>query len=278
MTTSTSNTEPSRLSKSKTDQPAKVKRTLLQKMAIRSFFAVCMAVGLATVYYCGHKYLCGFVVAVQVGAYYELTKVQHNFNQEENEKGGPKLFRSMRFAWLALALYHAYGMSWLLAPFETGTTLLDTVSRWVSHFVKALVQFFPSLPDFSSTYTDEFYLLFALYYCTYRSAMLLSLPGNPEHYHDLVSLGLFAIVFMLTVFSFEKGRYREQLLNISWTLSSLLIVVFQMKSAIKNLHNGVFWFVVAKLICVKRVFDITTVSNVSDLPNQFFASIFSCIC
>lgn len=69
------------------------------------------------------------------------------------------------------------------------------------------------------------------------------LPAEPTHYHDLVALALFALVFMITVLSFEKGRYREQLLNISWTITSLLIVVFQMKSAIKNIHQGVFWYV-----------------------------------
>jgi hypothetical protein len=107
------------------------KRSTMEKMFVRSFFAVLMMAGLAAVYWLGHKWLCGFVVAVQVGAYYELTKVQHAFNKERNDKGGLRLFRTMRFAWLALALYYSYGMSWLIAPFDTGDVLLGALTRWV---------------------------------------------------------------------------------------------------------------------------------------------------
>ena len=100
-------------------------------MAVRSFFAVLMGCGLALVYRMGHSWLSVFVVAVQVGAFVELTKVQHDYHTTENSKGGLRLFRSLRFVWLAVALYCAYGMSWMFAPFQTGTSILGLVGRCV---------------------------------------------------------------------------------------------------------------------------------------------------
>eukprot|EP00750_Incisomonas_marina_P018325 INCI2829.2.p1 GENE.INCI2829.2~~INCI2829.2.p1 ORF type:complete len:402 (+),score=56.83 INCI2829.2:183-1388(+) len=183
----------------------KKKRGVFQKMAVRSFFAILMVAGMVAVYYLGHSWLCAFVVAVQVGAFVELTRVQHNYQENETEKGGLRLFRSLKFAWLAVALYTAYGMSWMIAPFDAGEAFFNSMRTHITE--------------------------------------PLGLPSTPSHYHDLVSLGLFAAVFMVTVLSFQRGRYREQLLNISWTLTSLLVVVFQMKSAIKNIYHGVFWLV-----------------------------------
>ena len=107
------------------------KRGLFTKMAIRSFFAVLMVLGLVILYHQGHSSLSVFVVAVQVGAFVELTRVQHNYYQNENEKGGLKLFRSLKFAWLLLALYYAYGVSWMFAPFNAGQQVFDAVAEYV---------------------------------------------------------------------------------------------------------------------------------------------------
>lgn len=112
-----------------TQKHEKKKRSLFQKMAVRSFFAVIMFVGVVLVYMQGHSWLCGFVVAIQIAAFAELTTVQYDYYKNENEKGGLPLFRSLKFAWLLLALYYAYGMSWMAAPFESGKRVLGTISR-----------------------------------------------------------------------------------------------------------------------------------------------------
>ena len=122
--------------------PAKKKRSLYEKMAVRSFFAVVMAIGLVAVYNFGHAWLCAFVVAVQVGAFVELTHVQHDYYENEHEKGGLKLFRSLRFAWLAVALYVSYGMSWMAAPFEAGQAVFGTLAKYVRDCLVLCVRYF----------------------------------------------------------------------------------------------------------------------------------------
>jgi hypothetical protein len=57
---------------------------------------------------------CGMLVAScnKVGAFVELTRLQHR-EQQAQHPGGLRLFRSLKFAWLAVALYVAYAFRFL---------------------------------------------------------------------------------------------------------------------------------------------------------------------
>ena len=56
------------------------------------------------------------------------------------------------------------------------------------------------------------------------------------------SFALYSLVFTVTVLSFRKGLYRIQLIQLTWTLMTLAVVVAQLKFAVYMVHEGLFWF------------------------------------
>ena len=56
------------------------------------------------------------------------------------------------------------------------------------------------------------------------------------------SFALYSLVFTVTVLSFRKGLYRVQLIQLTWTLMTLGVVVAQLKFAVYMVHEGLFWF------------------------------------
>jgi len=56
------------------------------------------------------------------------------------------------------------------------------------------------------------------------------------------SFALYSLVFTVTVLSFRKGLYRVQLIQLTWTLMTLAVVVAQLKFAVYMVHEGLFWF------------------------------------
>merc|ERR1711959_274133 len=71
------------------------------------------------------------------------------------------------------------------------------------------------------------------------------LPVTDHHQlFNYLSFGLFAIVFVLSVLSMNKGgQYQYQLKQFTWTLLSLLLVVAQVKTTMYTIYSGLFWFV-----------------------------------
>jgi phosphatidate cytidylyltransferase len=56
------------------------------------------------------------------------------------------------------------------------------------------------------------------------------------------SFALYSLVFTVTVLSFRKGLYKVQLIQLTWTLMTLGVVVAQLKFAVYMVHEGLFWF------------------------------------
>lgn len=61
-------------------------------------------------------------------------------------------------------------------------------------------------------------------------------------YHTWTSFGLYCVAFMVTVLSLKKNYYKYQMGQLTWTVVVLALVVFQMKSIVGNIINGIFWF------------------------------------
>lgn len=64
----------------------------------------------------------------------------------------------------------------------------------------------------------------------------------PQPYHTWSSFSLYCIAFMVTVLGLKKGYYKYQMGQLTWTIVVVALVVFQMKSIIGNILNGIFWF------------------------------------
>lgn len=70
-------------------------------------------------------------------------------------------------------------------------------------------------------------------------------------YHDWISFSLYSLAFMLSVLSLTKGIIKYQIGQLTWTLLSCFLVVFQMKGTLINICNGLFWFIfpVSLVVC-----------------------------
>jgi len=65
-----------------------------------------------------------------------------------------------------------------------------------------------------------------------------------EQFHDWVTNSAFAVVFVLTVLQISRrGHYRYQVNNLTWTLVTLGISVYQLKYTWEIIYEGLFWFV-----------------------------------
>ena len=68
--------------------------------------------------------------------------------------------------------------------------------------------------------------------------------------HREVSFGLYSGAFMLTVLALKKGNYRRQMGLLTWTALVIVMVVFQLKVAIYNVFQGLFWFVFPVMLVI----------------------------
>jgi phosphatidate cytidylyltransferase len=62
-------------------------------------------------------------------------------------------------------------------------------------------------------------------------------------YHSWISFSLYVAVFVVTVLSFKTKLYRYQMGQLTWTVVTIAMIVYQMKSIIGNILNGLFWFI-----------------------------------
>merc|ERR1719498_1268287 len=150
----------------------------------------------------GHVAVCFVLICVQIQAFNELVNLRY---VEAKEKDMP-LFRSLQWAWFAVAMFYAHGSSWLKAPMGFDETVFQ-------NFLKVY------LPAFTF--------------------------GTNDHmaFFEFLSFGLFVSVFILSVLSLRKGLYDYQITQFMWTIAILLLVVLQMKTLVSNVYNGLFWFV-----------------------------------
>merc|ERR1719218_2872 len=150
----------------------------------------------------GHIAVCFVLICVQIQAFNELVNLRY---VEAKEKDMP-LFRSLQWAWFAVAMFYAHGSSWLKAPMGFDETVFQ-------NFLKVY------LPAFTF--------------------------GTNDHmsFFEFLSFGLFVSVFILSVLSLRKGLYDYQITQFVWTVAILLLVVLQMKTLVSNVYNGLFWFV-----------------------------------
>ncbi|EQC33991.1 phosphatidate cytidylyltransferase [Saprolegnia diclina VS20] len=63
-----------------------------------------------------------------------------------------------------------------------------------------------------------------------------------SHYHSWVSFSLYALLFVFSVLSLKKGYYKYQMGQLTWTIVTLCLIVFQMRYVLDNIFQGLFWF------------------------------------
>ncbi|OQR88262.1 phosphatidate cytidylyltransferase [Achlya hypogyna] len=63
-----------------------------------------------------------------------------------------------------------------------------------------------------------------------------------SHYHSWVSFLLYALLFVFSVLSLKKGYYKYQMGQLTWTIVTLCLIVFQMRYVLDNIFQGLFWF------------------------------------
>lgn len=70
-------------------------------------------------------------------------------------------------------------------------------------------------------------------------------------YVEIVCMGLYSGLLVMTVLSLTKGYYKYQMGQLAWTMAICLITVGQVTCFMANIFNGLFWFLfpVALVIC-----------------------------
>ncbi|OQR93646.1 phosphatidate cytidylyltransferase [Thraustotheca clavata] len=63
-----------------------------------------------------------------------------------------------------------------------------------------------------------------------------------SRYHSWISFLLYALVFVFSVLSLKKGYYKYQMGQLTWTIVTLCLIVFQMRYVLNNIFQGLFWF------------------------------------
>lgn len=171
----------------------------LMKMVTRCASGVAMFSALGFTLYAGHIFLSCVLVLLQVEAFKELVNLRY---VEAKEKSMPH-FRSLQWAWFAVAMFYAHGSSWLKAPMGIDEAVFNKLFDQLQHFVPLT---------------------------------------NQTAFFDFVAFGLFILVFVLSVLSLRKGLYDYQITQFTWTGMALCIVVLQMKTVTHNIYQGMFWF------------------------------------
>jgi phosphatidate cytidylyltransferase len=127
---------------------------------------------------------------------------------------------------------HAYVV--LLVLFAQGLLFRELVNVRYNHSKGR------ELPLFRTLQWCWFFV--AIFYC-YEDLLSRVFPLY-AHYHVWTAFGLYCFVFVATVLSLRKGFYRYQVGQITWTVVTLALIIFQMKLAIGNIFAGLFWFLV----------------------------------
>ncbi|ETV97666.1 hypothetical protein, variant [Aphanomyces invadans] len=70
-------------------------------------------------------------------------------------------------------------------------------------------------------------------------------------YHTWVSFSLYATLFVFSVLSLKKGYYKYQMGQLTWTIVTLCLIVFQMRSILDNIFKGLVWlfFPASLVVC-----------------------------
>ena len=169
------------------------------KMATRCASGVAMFSALAFTLYAGHIFLSFVLICLQVQAFKELVNLRY---MEAKEKCMP-YFRSLQWAWFAVAMFYAHGSSWLKAPMGLDEAVFNSLSRKLKEYAPLT---------------------------------------NQTAFFDFIAFGLFVVVFMSSVLSLQKGLYDYQITQFTWTMMAFCIVVLQMKTVTHNIYQGMFWF------------------------------------
>jgi len=218
---------------------AQSKGSKYRKVLTRSMTGMLMLLAFLGMLSAGHVTVCFVLICIQVQAFNELVNLRY---VEAKEKDMP-LFRSLQWAWFAVAMFYAHGSSWLKAPMGIDETVFQ-------NYLKAYLPLYV----FGTT--------------------------NHMAFFELLSFGMFVSVFILSVLSLRQGLYDYQITQFMWTVAILLLVVLQMKTLVSNVYNGLFWFVFPFLCVVvndvaayfsgitlgKRVFKDATFLSLS--PNK----------
>lgn len=186
----------------------KPEQSKLMKFVVRMVSSIAMLTTMAAVLYAGHVVVCATLILLQALVFRELVNLRYI---EAKEKEMP-YFRSLQWAWYAVAAVYAHGSTWLKAPMGVDTTVLLTMQQQVV--------------DLGFTSSDSLFALF--------------------------SFGLFSVVFMASVLSLREGLYEYQISQFSWTLMCVLLVVVQMKTMVYNVYQGMFWFLFPFLLVISN--------------------------
>lgn len=110
------------------------------------------------------------------------------------------------------------------------------------------------LPGFRTL--NWFFLLITLFF-VYGKPSLLHLPFASNFamlvtkYHMLITFVLYCIGFVTFILTLQKGLYKYQMGQFTWTIMTLLMVVVQSNFIIKNLFEGIIWVLlpIAIIVC-----------------------------
>jgi len=117
---------------------------------------------------------------------------------------------------------------------------------------------FADVPLFRTMQWGWFYtcMLYSYGHEVNTNARLYSLIASPTiasllSYVEIVCMGLYSVLLVMTVLSLTKGYYKYQMGQLAWTMAICLITVGQVTCFMANIFNGLFWFLfpVALVIC-----------------------------
>jgi len=192
-----------------THEMAKAK-TKFQKLAVRVVTGGMMAgVLYYVVFHVGHLGVAFALFAITAGIFKELVDVGYS---EANTERELPLYRSLQWVWFMVAMSAAYSIEALNAPLD-------------------LTKFLKQLPFLNDT---------ALGYVP----MML----DARQYHDYISFLGYSVAFVGTVLTLKEGHYKAQIRILSFTVLALSLFVVQMKMAIFNVFQGLFWFLFPLLL------------------------------
>ena len=70
-------------------------------------------------------------------------------------------------------------------------------------------------------------------------------------YVEFTCLALYSLMLIAFVLTLQKGYYKYQMGQLTWTIATIVITVVQVNSFTQNIFNGLFWFLypVSLVIC-----------------------------
>jgi phosphatidate cytidylyltransferase len=114
-----------------------------------------------------------------------------------------------------------------------------------------------NIPLFRTTQWMWFFV--SLFYVYSDFAVEMMIKSNPRlHDHFLgyaqlapvISFGLYAGTFVLTISTLQAGHIRFQLNQLCWTIVVLCLTVGQLKYIMHNVYNGLIWFTLPILLVI----------------------------